>query len=213
VAFTELEASELFTFFHLTETGRCAIDGGTRVEAAPGNWAESIEISFDLTPGDDLQHARLTVDRAWLVGPETLPFAFDLVKSFVAGTVSPVDSEEANWFVEAIWAVLHGQLEERLSSGPAHLIDQVRSGVMAVMGAVPYGRVVLPRTTIRITNDNPDPKSGHMRLSVSDPTGDAGSLLEDATTGYRMDGYRYYYLAKLQHELERRQRANSDDSS
>lgn len=213
VAFSELEASQLFTFFHLTQAARVAIDGGVRVEVTPGNWKESIEISFDVSPAGDLRHAVLTVDRAWLVAPETRPFAFDLVKSFVAGTVSPVDSQEATWFVEAVWSVLRGELEEKLSSGPAHLIAQVRAGVMAVMGATPYGRVVLPRTTIRITNDDPDPTSGHLRLAVSDPVGDGGSLLEDLETGYRMDEYRLYYAAKLEHEVSRRRPADSDQPS
>ncbi|WP_028638592.1 hypothetical protein [Nocardioides sp. URHA0032] len=49
--FADIQASELFTFFHLTEVGRVPTEGGIRVEVEPGNWQESIQISFDLSPG------------------------------------------------------------------------------------------------------------------------------------------------------------------
>lgn len=212
LGFADVKKSGLFSFFHLSEVRRLPIESGTRVEVKPGNWKESIDISFELSPADEVKQAHIVVDRAWLVGDATLPFAFDLVKSFITDTVSPIDSQEASWFVEAIWAVMHGRLEEKLSSGPAHLVNQVRAGVMAVMGGRPYGRVVLPRTTIRIRNDDPDPRSGRMWLSVSDPTGDGGSLFEDVTTGHQMDSYRLFYFAQLQHELERHRQAGADQS-
>lgn len=210
IDFADVQASDLFTFFHLSEVRRVPIESGTRVEVEPGNWKESIAISFDLSPSNVVQQACVAMDRGWLLGEATLPFAFDLVKSFIADTVSPVDSQEASWFVEALWAVPSGRLEEKLSSGPAHLVNQVRSGVMAVMGVAPYGRVVLPRTTIRIWNDDPDPRSGRMRLSVSDPTGDGGSLLEDVATGYQLDEYRLFHFALLQYELERYKQAGAE---
>lgn len=192
--YEELAASDFFTFFNISETGRndSDEDGSTRIELSPGAWHESIDLSLTAEPNGEVRGAMLAVERGWLSSPETAPFAIDLLKSFLAAMVTPFDLAEARQLIEGIAAMATGTEIAVLAGGPPHLLDQMRSIVLVTAGESAFGRLCLPCSTIRAINsgneDGGDRAKLHLR--VERPLFQLGPLFEDRQTGYMMDEYR-----------------------
>jgi hypothetical protein len=101
VSWSELHSeTDLFTWFHLVETGSGRVDETmTWVTAGPEALIELVKLRFGLDSNQGVVSFQLAIDRAWLDGEETaMANAGDLAKSVVQcfSRVDPVLSQVAN---------------------------------------------------------------------------------------------------------------------
>ena len=103
----KLKESELFSFFHFTETGRRPQSRGmTEILLKPGGFQEFIDVSMKVDQREGVYEGVLLLDREWIGGPMTVnPFGKDLAKSFVEAVTHPEDKDEACAMVTTIWNV------------------------------------------------------------------------------------------------------------
>ncbi|TFG33600.1 hypothetical protein EU527_07655 [Candidatus Thorarchaeota archaeon] len=101
----KLKESELFSFFHFTETGRRPQSRGiTEICLKPGGFQEFIDISMKVDKEEGVREGVLLLDRDWIGGPMTVnPFGKDLAKSFVEAVIHPQDKEKACSIISTIW--------------------------------------------------------------------------------------------------------------
>ncbi|TFG31363.1 hypothetical protein EU527_12680 [Candidatus Thorarchaeota archaeon] len=101
----KLKETELFSFFHFTETGRRPQSRGmTEIHLKPGGFQEFIDISMKVDSKEGVHEGILLLDRDWIGGPMTVnPFGKDLAKSFVEAVTHPKDKEEACSVITTIW--------------------------------------------------------------------------------------------------------------
>ncbi len=80
-AWREIEQSDVFTWFGMHEVGQeRPRPGVVRRHLKPGGHQEARDLTLELA-GERLAMAELTLDRAWMDGGATAPFADDLAKS------------------------------------------------------------------------------------------------------------------------------------
>lgn len=103
----KLKESELFSFFHFTETGRKPQSRGmTEIRLKPGGFQEFIDILMKVDQAEGVHEGVLLLDRDWIGGPMTVnPFGKDLAKSFVEAVTHPKDKEKACSVVSTIWNI------------------------------------------------------------------------------------------------------------
>ncbi len=101
----KLKETELFSFFHFTETGRRPhVRGLTEICLKPGGFQEFIDVSMRVDREQGVHEGILLLDRDWIGGPMTVnPFGKDLAKSFVEAVTHPEDKEKACAVVTTIW--------------------------------------------------------------------------------------------------------------
>lgn len=123
-------------FFNVHETSRSRRDDNWEVEAQTGGFNDKVRIRFAVDDEGWLEAALLCVESAWLNGPDR-PFGIDIVKSFLAATVSPLDRDEAQMGVRAVEAIARGlkEVQTVVGSGAPHLLGQARALVATVLGA------------------------------------------------------------------------------
>ena len=101
-----LRRSELFTFFHLSESSRSAPsdEGIVRVFLKPGGFREFVDIEVQIDQSSLVRSASLFMDRNWVGDVTTVnPFAKDITKTFITVLVHPEDSPSVKDVVAAIW--------------------------------------------------------------------------------------------------------------
>ncbi len=101
----KLKESELFSFFHFTETGRRPQSRGfTEICLKPGGFQEFIDVSMKVDRDEGVHEGILLLDRDWIGGPMTVnPFGKDLAKSFVEAVTHPKDKDKACSVITTIW--------------------------------------------------------------------------------------------------------------
>jgi hypothetical protein len=89
VSWSELHTgSDLFSWFHLTETGRRVGDDLTWISVAPEALGQVVRLRFGIDRADIVVSFQLAIDREWLDGtPTAMPNAGDLAKSVVEASV------------------------------------------------------------------------------------------------------------------------------
>lgn len=194
IRYDELTGSDFFSFFHLAEVGRSepASDGSTVIELQPGAWKQQIALTLTAEADERVRDATLTLDRDWVSAPDTSPLAFDLLKSFVASFVTPSDLGEAGQLVEAIAGIPTNSVFATLSAGSPHLLEQLRSVVLAVVEESAFGRVCLPCSTIRAVNsgNSEEAEGKKLHVTIARSEGQLGPAFEDRQLGYEWDDYR-----------------------
>ncbi len=153
---TELRASHFFTWFGLRETDRVPSAAGATISCAPGNFADHIALTFEVDAAETVQRAVLTLDRAWLEGLRTAPFAADIAKSFIL-TLAAGD---------AAMAALGRQIELRMGRlpgviarphaeepPPAALAEVIAAALAVYEGGRERAELRGPGQTLVISND------------------------------------------------------------
>lgn len=123
MTYEELQKTELFSFFHFTESGRKpAADGYQVIHYKPGGFQEFIDVKMKVDRSQNIQEGTLYLDRDWIGGPMTVsPFGKDLAKSFIDAICPNVDKEKADRVISTIWH-LRGSNDDVIS------VDQEESG-------------------------------------------------------------------------------------
>ncbi|MBN2230962.1 MAG: hypothetical protein JW779_15360 [Candidatus Thorarchaeota archaeon] len=105
--YKKLKETELFSFFHFTETGRrYGLGGLTEIHLKPGGFQEFIDITLKVDRSDGVHEGVLYLDRDWIGSAMTVnPFGKDLAKSFVEAVTHPADKEKASKVVSTIWGL------------------------------------------------------------------------------------------------------------
>lgn len=105
--YNKLKETELFSFFHFTETGRRPHSSGMmEIVLKPGGFQEFIDVAMRVDRSEGVHEGVLLLDREWIGGPMTInPFGKDLAKSFVETMTPPDDKEKASAVVSAIWGL------------------------------------------------------------------------------------------------------------
>jgi hypothetical protein len=111
--YSRLKETELFSFFHFTETGRRPKSSGMmEIYLKPGGFQEFIDVAMKVDRSEGVHEGILLLDRDWIGGPMTInPFGKDLAKSFVEAVIHPEDKEKASSVVSSIWE-LSGSKDE-----------------------------------------------------------------------------------------------------
>ncbi|MFW9808559.1 MAG: hypothetical protein ACFFE6_04170 [Candidatus Thorarchaeota archaeon] len=105
MSYEELRKSDLFSFFHFSESGRKPMSGGIQeIHLKPGGFQEFIDVRMTVDRSQIVQQGVLYLDRDWIGGPMTIsPFGKDLAKSFIAAVTPPADRENAERIITTIW--------------------------------------------------------------------------------------------------------------
>ena len=116
MSYEELQKTELFSFFHFTESGRRPAPGGFQeIRYKPGGFQEFIDVHMKVDRSHMIHEGVLYLDRDWIGGPMTVnPFGKDLAKSFIAAICPRKDKEMAERVVSTIWN-LQGSDDEVIS--------------------------------------------------------------------------------------------------
>jgi hypothetical protein len=111
--YSKLKETELFSFFHFTETGRKPQSMGMmEIHLKPGGFQEFIDVAMKVDRAEGVHEGILLLDRDWIGGPMTVnPFGKDLAKSFVEAIIPAEDKEKASSVVSTIWS-LSGSKDE-----------------------------------------------------------------------------------------------------
>ena len=119
MTYEELQKTELFSFFHLAESGRKpAANGYQVIHYKPGGFQEFIDVKMKIDRFHRVQEGVLYLDRDWIGGPMTVsPFGKDLAKSFIDAICPNVDKEKAGLVVSTIWN-LRGTNDKVISINP-----------------------------------------------------------------------------------------------
>ncbi|MFY1616316.1 hypothetical protein [Micromonospora sp. WMMD736] len=91
VRYAELTATDFWTFFGLQERHRGKDDAGqTRIEVEPGNFADSVALSFHLDDRGQIVRATLALRESWALSEPygVNPLGLDIARHFLA-TLSP----------------------------------------------------------------------------------------------------------------------------
>ncbi|TFG32089.1 hypothetical protein EU528_04505 [Candidatus Thorarchaeota archaeon] len=138
MTYEELQKTELFSFFHFTESGRKpAADGYQVIHYKPGGFQEFIDVRMKLDRSQNIQEGVLYLDRDWIGGPMTVsPFGKDLAKSFIDAICPNVDKEKAGQVISTIWnltgskdQVIFTKPEESESAVPIEELEHVYLGL------------------------------------------------------------------------------------
>jgi hypothetical protein len=123
--YSRLKETELFSFFHFTETGRRPHSTGMmEIILKPGGFQEFIDVAMKVDRSDGIHEGVLLLDREWIGGPMTInPFGKDLAKSFVEAMTPLVDKERASAVVSTIWG-LSGQNDQVLYLSDKKSVDK-----------------------------------------------------------------------------------------
>jgi hypothetical protein len=105
--YSKLKETELFSFFHFTETGRRPHPSGMiEILLKPGGFQEFIDVAMKVDRFMGVHEGALLLDREWIGGPMTInPFGKDLAKSFVEAMTPADDKAKATAVVSTIWGV------------------------------------------------------------------------------------------------------------
>lgn len=102
VTWEQVRASDLFSFFHMSESGRSRVGDVTTVQLESQGFTEFVDLKFDIDPAAEVVAFRLMLDRRWLDDtPNGIHFAADLVGS-VARILASADSVLAT-MSDALW--------------------------------------------------------------------------------------------------------------
>jgi hypothetical protein len=138
MTYDELQKTELFSFFHFTESGRKPdADGYQVIHYKPGGFQEFIDVKMKIDKFQNVQEGILYLDRDWIGGPMTVnPFGKDLAKSFIDAICPMVDKEKAGRVISTIWnlrgsndAVVSLHSEDSENEVPFEELEQVYLGV------------------------------------------------------------------------------------
>jgi len=129
MSYEDLQKTELFSFFHFTESGRRPAAGGFQeIHYKPGGFQEFIDVHMKVDRSHIVHEGVLYLDRDWIGGPMTVnPFGKDLAKSFIAAICPTKDKEKAEQVVSTIWN-LQGSKDNVISlhpDGPNDLTKEV----------------------------------------------------------------------------------------
>lgn len=105
MSYEELQKTELFSFFHFTESGRRqSPDGFQEIHFKPGGFPEFIDVQMKVDRTQMVHEGILYLDRDWIGGPMTVnPFGKDLAKSFIAAVCPAKDKKNVERVVSTIW--------------------------------------------------------------------------------------------------------------
>jgi len=125
--YSKLKETDLFSFFHFTETGRRPQSSGMmEIYLKPGGFQEFIDVAMKVDRSDGVHEGVLLLDREWIGSHMTInPFGKDLAKSFVEAVIHPEDNEKASSVVSTIWGLSGARdetiyLSEKGESGSEH---------------------------------------------------------------------------------------------
>jgi len=129
MSYEDLQKTELFSFFHFTESGRRAAPGGFQeIHYKPGGFQEFIDVQMKVDRSQIVHEGVLYLDRDWIGGPMTVnPFGKDLAKSFIAAICPQKDKETVERVVSTIWN-LQGSKDKVITihpDGPDDLTKEV----------------------------------------------------------------------------------------
>jgi len=123
MTYDEFTTSGFWTFFHLTEVDRKkqSDNSNTMVILKTSGFQNEIDLNVIVNQKNRLVEGVLSLRRSWVIGPPygLNPFALDIVRSFVATLIPPLDQEATSGFV----TLLH-QIED-----PAYAEQLVNEGV------------------------------------------------------------------------------------
>ncbi len=107
MSYEELRKTELFSFFHFTESGRRPMaDGMQEIHLKPGGFQEFIDLTMKVDRSQNVHEGILYLDRDWIGSPMTVsPFGKDLAKSFIDAITPPIDKKKASSVVSTIWNI------------------------------------------------------------------------------------------------------------
>jgi len=158
MSYDELRKTDLFEFFHFTETGRRpTMDGMQEVYLKPGGFQEFIDIKMKIDRAQKVHSGILYLDRDWIGSPMTVsPFGKDLAKSFIGAVTPPTDRAKADRVVNTIWNV-RGSSDVEISIQPQSPKDLVPEPPIEELEQVYLGiedkfEMKLERSRIRVEN-------------------------------------------------------------
>jgi len=170
MSYEELRKTELFSFFHFSETGRKAmIDGMQEIHLKPGGFQEFIDVKMKIDRSERVHQGVLYLDRDWIGSPMTVsPFGKDLAKSFIAAVTPPDDRKKADNIVSTIWNI-QGSSDRVVAIQPQSSMDQLAEPVIEELQHVYLGiedkfEVKLEKSCIKIENVT---DVGRKRLKIS----------------------------------------------
>ena len=119
MTYDELQKTDLFSFFHFTESGRKRTGSGMyEVYFKPGGFQEFIDVMMSIDNSQVVHQGVLYLDRDWIGSAMTVsPFGKDLAKSFIAAVTPDTDKPKADRIVSTIWN-LQGSQDRVVTSTP-----------------------------------------------------------------------------------------------
>lgn len=96
----ELQKSDFWTFFHLGITGKEKTKYGIEYKLKTGGFQDKVDLTIGVNENGEVSESKLYVNRDWLLGPPwgVNPYAQDIIRNFILGTVPPPDRE--GWVTE-----------------------------------------------------------------------------------------------------------------
>jgi hypothetical protein len=170
MSYEELRKTDLFEFFHFTETWRKPISTGMQeIHLKPGGFQEFIDLRMKIDRSQKVHSGVLYLDRDWIGSPMTVsPFGKDLAKSFIAAVTPPSDREKADNIVNTIWSVqgLGDQTTSIHSEGPKNPVPEppIEELVQVYLGLEDTFEMKLERSQIKVENVT---DIGRKRLKIS----------------------------------------------
>jgi hypothetical protein len=158
MSYDELRKTELFEFFHFTETGRRPTTGGLQeIYLKPGGFQEFIDVRMRIDRSQKVHAGILYLDRDWIGSPMTVsPFGRDLAKSFIDAVTPPTDRAKADNVVNTIWNI-RGSSDREIAIQPDSPKDLVPEPPIEELEHVYLGiedkyEMELERSRIRVEN-------------------------------------------------------------
>jgi hypothetical protein len=157
MTYEELQKTELFSFFHFTESGRKpAANGYQVIHYKPGGFQEFIDVKMKVDRSQNVQEGILYLDRDWIGGPMTVsPFGKDLAKSFIAAICPDADKEKADRVVSTIWN-LSGSSDRVISLNPEGAEKEPEGAIeeieMVYLGLAEKFEMTFDKSSIKIEN-------------------------------------------------------------
>jgi hypothetical protein len=126
MSYEDLRKTDLFEFFHFSESGRKRVSGDMQeIHLKPGGFQEFIDITMMIDRSQTVHEGVLFLDRDWIGGPMTIsPFGKDLAKSFIAAVTPEADKERAERVISTIWNI-QGSSDRVISIQPQSPKDLV----------------------------------------------------------------------------------------
>jgi hypothetical protein len=158
MTYEELQKTELFSFFHFTESGRRPTLGGYQeIHYKPGGFQEFIDVKMKIDRSQMVQEGVLYLDRNWIGGPMTVsPFGKDLAKSFISAVCPETDKEQAERVVSTIWNLSGSSdrinslyLEGSKKEEPEDAIEEIE---LVYLGVADKFEMTMEKSRIKIEN-------------------------------------------------------------
>lgn len=158
MTYEDLQKTELFSFFHFTESGRRPTMGGYQeIHYKPGGFPEFIDVMMKIDRSQMVQEGVLYLDRDWIGGPMTVsPFGKDLAKSFIAAICPETDKEQARRVVSTIWnlsgssdRIISLHPEESKKAEPEDVIEEIE---LVYLGIADKFELTMEQSCIKIEN-------------------------------------------------------------